>query len=236
MRYWCCGKVVVDVRNCGRKNAYMRGCSTKLNLFVNNAQSSEGTTASNSTSSKFQMEARVTTTTCKPYHIYSPLPSRAPAPDIQSNLCTRQDWQPRMIGLLISPTVRSNIFPIHSIPFDGFESDSHLLPPTATSILIGSTTLQKFTPPPPSHLGHLQPRELRPATLAIRINIHHEDTHTISFSAATAPVMVMLVMTAFPVSLRSQSFNVEIRPPALEGASPVLDAAHSVIPIEQRYF
>jgi hypothetical protein len=48
--------------------------------------------------------------------------------------------------------------------------------------------------------------------------------------------MVMLVMTAFPVSLRSQSFNVEIRPPALEGASPVLDAAHSVIPIEQRYF
>jgi hypothetical protein len=141
-----------------------------------------------------------------------------------------------MISLLISPSIRSQILPKHCIPLNRLEYDSRLpsFPLTATINLI--STLQKLAPSPLPGVRHPHPWELSPTTLTIRINIHHERAHAISISARTAPVIVMFVMAAYTIPLRSQPFDVEILSPALKSAGSVLDAADNVIAIEQGNF
>jgi hypothetical protein len=46
----------------------------------------------------------------------------------------------------------------------------------------------------------------------------------------------MFVVAAYAISLRSQSFNVEIWPPALESAGSVFDATDDVIAIQKSDF
>jgi len=157
---------------------------------------------------------------------------RAPTPNIQAYLWSRQDWQTSMKSFLIPSPIRPYILPKHSIPLNRLEYNTQIL--FALRILIFILfTLQKLAPSPLAHIRHPDPRKLRSSTLTLSINVHHKRTHSIRFPTCTTPVIVMRVMTSRSISLRPQSFNMKIWAPTLESTSTGFDASNDFVSIDE---
>src|SRR5882757_9971175 len=90
---------------------------------------------------------------------------------------------------------------------------------------------QKLTPSPFFHIRHPDPREVGPSTFAFCVDIYHESAHAIGYSTGTTPVIVMLIMASYCITLSPESFNMKIWIPSLESSRPMLETYDNIITV-----
>jgi hypothetical protein len=90
---------------------------------------------------------------------------------------------------------------------------------------------QKLTPSPFFHIRHPDPREVGPSTFTFCVDIYHESAHAIGYSTGTTPVIVMLIMASYCITLSPESFNMKIWIPSLESSRPMLDTSDNIITV-----
>jgi hypothetical protein len=134
-----------------------------------------------------------------------------------------------MKGLFVTPPIRRQVLPIHSVACYRLEGDAHFW--FFLFITSNSIAFQKLTPFPPPHIWHPDPRKLGPSPFTLRIDVYHEGAHSISFSTGTTPVVVVLIMASYSISLGSQTLDMKSRIPTLEISCSVLDTADNIITV-----
>lgn len=125
-----------------------------------------------------------------------------PTPNVQPNLrplCHRERSVP---SLRVPCSIRPKVLPKHRITLDRLECDPHVIP-----LLIPLLTLQKLTPLLPSR--HPQPREIRPPTFTVRVDIHHKRAEAVPPARQRpGPVIVVTVVPGGIVALRPHALDV----------------------------
>jgi hypothetical protein len=134
-----------------------------------------------------------------------------------------------MIRLFITPPIRRQVLPKHSIPRNGLECNTHLC--SSSLVTSNFVTLQNLTPSSLLHIRHPDPWELGPSTFTFCVNVYHERAHSIGFSASSTPVVVMLVMASYSISLSSQTFDMKVWIPSLEISRSMLNTPDNIITV-----
>jgi len=139
-----------------------------------------------------------------------------------------------MEGLFITSPIRAQVLPEHCVALNWLESHSEVIAlSTSRTILL---TFEKVAPPSLLHLRHFYPWKFCTSTLAFSVDIDHEGAHAICLPTPATPVIVMLIMASNSISLGPQSFDMQIRTPALKGPGSMLNATNNFIPIDQSNF
>lgn len=133
--------------------------------------------------------------------------------------------------LLITSAIRIHVLPKHSIPTDRFEGDAHLV--LSWPITIDLLTFQELAPLSLSNIRHLEPWELRPSTLTLRVDVDHKGAYSIGFIDSATPVIMVLVVTTNSIPLTSQSFNMKIWTPALEVSGTMFNTPDDIITVNE---
>lgn len=127
-----------------------------------------------------------------------------------------------MPRLRIPRPISPQILPKDRIPLNRLERNPFHVTLTRT------LTLQKPTPRLPH--GPPQPRKIGPTPLTLRPQIHHKRAEPVSAARKRSrPVIVMPVVAGGVVALRPHALDVQMRAPALEGASTIFEAADCVV-------
>jgi hypothetical protein len=138
--------------------------------------------------------------------------------------------------LVISIPVWAQVLPEDGVPRDGLECHSHplILLFIITRLL---SALQKLAPSALFRVWHPDSGEFGSSTFTISLHIDIERRDTVFTSLwALVPVVMMLVIAPGSIPLGSQSLDMQIRVPALEVASPVLDTPHGIVALQQSRF
>jgi hypothetical protein len=128
-----------------------------------------------------------------------------------------------MIRFFITSSIGIQILPKHSIACNGFEGYTHF----------GSNSIafQELAPSSFPHIWHPDPWEFSPATFTFCVDVHHKGAHSIGIPTSTTPIVVMLVIASYSISLRSQTLNMKIWIPSLEISCSVLNTSDNIIAI-----
>lgn len=135
-----------------------------------------------------------------------------------------------MPRLLVPSSISGIVHPKHRVPLYRLECDPFqpLCLPSRRSIRI--PTLNELAPLPLLPL-HLQPRKVRPAPRAIRLQVHHE-----AANASWPAVIVVHIVASGTVALRPEALDEDVGAPALEAAGALFDAFDGVVAWERRFF
>ena len=128
-----------------------------------------------------------------------------------------------MIRLFITSSMVIQILPKHSIACNGFEGYTHFGG--------NSIAFQELAPSSFPHIWHPDPWEFSPAAFTFCVDVHHKSAHSISIPTSTTPIIVVLVMASYSISLRSQTLNMKIWIPSLEISCSVLYTSDNIITI-----